>query len=83
MTVDKIGAQIVITDSSEYPGGGQEFDVTSMHARMKVTTTRTTITDLANSTFKWSCDNGDFVGGGVPIITQQLIKEYLYPIIGS
>ena len=81
MKVEKIGAAIVITDSTEYPG--QEHDVTSMHARSKVTATHTVITDLANSNLIWSCPNLDFLSDVGSVTDQASIKAYLRPIIGS
>jgi len=81
MKVEKIGYQIVITDSTEYPG--QSHDITSIHSREKVTATHTVITDLANSNLIWSCPNADFESDVGSVTDQAAIKTYLRQIIGS
>jgi hypothetical protein len=81
MIVQKIGAQIVVTDPDGYPP--QDYDITSMHAREKVTPTTTTITDLANPNVIYTSLNSNFSGDSGPIATQSAIKAYLREIIGS
>ena len=82
MRISKVGAQIVINECPKYPG--QEFDITSMHARMKVTSTTTVITDLANPNQIYTDINANIGdGSGIQIGGEAEIKAYLRPIIGS
>jgi hypothetical protein len=81
MTVEKIGAQLVVTDPDGYPAG--DYDITSLHAREKVTPTTTTITDLANPNVIYTSLNSNFNGDSGPIATQSAIRAYLRPIVGS
>jgi hypothetical protein len=81
MKVILVGKQLVITSPDGYTVG-QEFDVTALHAREKVTATNVMVTDLANPQYKWGCILADFEGDTGPITDEASIKTYLRNIVG-